>query len=192
MKKPNCKLLAADIAECALFIALMVAGAYIQIPFPLVPLTFQTVISVLAGLLLGAKKGAISMAVYCFIGLIGIPVFTAGGGIYYALKPSFGYIIGFIAAAIVGGLIAGRKDLPFWRYVVGALAAFLTDYVIGILYCIVAAHLLGVENLLNLLIVGNLVYMPKDAVLSLLAAILAWKVIPVISKGRSKLKNKSA
>ena len=81
------KRIAADIAECALFVALMVAAAFIKIPFP-VPLTFQTVVSVLAGLLLGAKKGAAAMAVYAFMGLAGLPVFAAGGGIYYIFKPS--------------------------------------------------------------------------------------------------------
>ena len=68
-KKISTKLIAADIAECALFVALMTAGANISIPFFPVPLTFQTVLSVLAGLLLGWKKGAISMAVYCVAGL---------------------------------------------------------------------------------------------------------------------------
>ena len=92
----NSRHIATDIAECAFFIVLMVAATYIQIPFPLVPLTFQTVVSVLAGLMLGAKKGIISMAVYCFMGLVGLPVFTAGGGIVYVLKPSFGYILGAI------------------------------------------------------------------------------------------------
>ena len=68
----NSRHIATDIAECAFFIVLMVAATYIQIPFPLVPLTFQTVVSVLAGLMLGAKKGIISMAVYCFMGLVGL------------------------------------------------------------------------------------------------------------------------
>ena len=173
--KINGKILAVDIAEIALFIVLMVVGTYIQIPFPLVPLTFQTVISVLAGLMLGSKKGMISMSVYCFMGLVGLPVFTAGGGIAYVLKPSFGYIIGFIASAGVGGAIAGRANLPLWRYIVGALCAFLAD------------KLLHVENLTNLLIFGNLVYMPKDAVLSVLAAFLAKAVLPVVRKRRVKI-----
>ena len=173
-------MLAADIAECSIFVALMTASAYVQIPFPLIPLTFQTVVSVLAGLLLGAKKGAISMAVYAFIGLLGIPVFTAGGGIYYVLKPSFGYVLGFVASAAVAGVTAGRAGLPLWRYVLAALAAFLADYAIGIPYCMVAAYLSGVENLVNLFIVGNLIYMPKDAVLCVLAAILARRVCPFI------------
>lgn len=178
--KNNGKLLAADIAECALTVALMCAAAFIQIPFPLVPLTFQTVVAVLSGLILGAKKGAISMAVYAFIGLLGIPVFSAGGGIYYVLKPSFGYILGFILSAFVAGIIAGRAGLSLKRYLWAAILAFLADYAIGIPYCIVCAHLLGVEDLLNLLIVGNLVYMPKDAALCTLAAVIARRVVPFI------------
>ena len=184
------RLLAADIAECAVFVALMVAAAFIRIPFPLVPLTFQTVVSVLAGLLLGAKKGAISMTVYMFIGLIGLPVFSAGGGIYYVLKPSFGYVIGFIAAAVAGGLIAGRAGLPLWRYVLAAMVAFIADYAVGIPYCIVAAHLLGVKDLINLLIFSNLIYMPKDAALCVLAAILARKVCPLIGMAIKNRANK--
>lgn len=175
------RLLAIDIAECAVFTTLMVAGAFIKIPFPLVPLTFQTVISVLSGLLLGWKKGAISMAVYCFTGLCGLPVFTDGGGIFYVLKPSFGYILGFILAAFVAGIIAGGKN-SFKRYIAGALAAFIADYIIGIPYCIAASHLLGVENLSGLLITGNLIFMPKDAGLSVLAAIIAWRVVPVLKR----------
>lgn len=182
MKNTDKKFFATDVAECAVFVALMAAGAYVTIPFPLVPLTFQTVISVLAGLLLGRKKGAVSMAVYCFAGLAGIPVFAAGGGIFYVIKPSFGYIIGFIFSAFVAGVMAGGKGLPFWRYIVAALAAFAADYAVGIPYCMLAAHLLGVENLAGLLVSGNLVYMPKDAVLSLLAGIAAWRVLPYIDK----------
>lgn len=174
-------LIAADIAECALFVALMVASAFISIPFPLVPLTFQTAVAILCGLLLGWKKGIISMTAYMVAGLIGIPVFAAGGGIYYVLKPSFGYILGFIAAAGVGGAICGGKT-SFFRVCAAAIAAFAANYIIGIPYCIVAAHLSGVGNLVNLLIVGNLVYMPKDFALALIAAVVASKVAPAIKR----------
>lgn len=44
---------AAELAKCAIFVVLMIVSAFIKIPFPLVPLTFQTVVAVLAGLLLG-------------------------------------------------------------------------------------------------------------------------------------------
>lgn len=185
--KSKAKFLAADIAECAIFVALMVAGTFIQIPLPFMPLTFQTVISVLAGLLLGWKKGVISMSVYCFAGLLGLPVFTGGGGLAYVLKPSFGYIIGFIAAAGVGGAIVGKGKASLRRYIIAALAAFFADYVIGIPYCIVAAQLLGVRDLVQLLIYSNLIFMPKDAVLSVLGAFLAKSVAPYIRR-KSRLK----
>ncbi len=176
-----------DIAECALFVVLMVAGAYIRIPFPLVPLTFQTVVSVLAGLLLGWKKGAASMCVYCFAGLAGLPFFTGGGGIAYVLKPSFGYIIGFIAAAAVAGAIAGNKPCGIKRYLTAAIVAFLVDYAVGIPYCLIAAKLLGVADLTKLFLTGNLIYMPKDAVLCVLAALLAKTLVPVIRRGKARI-----
>lgn len=188
VKKIGVKFLAVDVAECAVFVALMTAGAFIKIPFPLVPLTFQTVICVLAGLLLGWRKGAISMAVYCFAGLIGIPVFTSGGGIFYVLMPTFGYILGFIAAAMVAGLIGGRAGLPVWRYIVAAVAAFIANYAVGIPYCMVVVYLQGVDDLVGILITWNLYYMPKDLLLCLLAAVLAWRVLPHLRHGRNKLK----
>lgn len=186
--KTKTKFRATDIAECAIFIVLMVVATFISIPFPPVPLTFQTVVSVLAGLLLGWKKGIISMSVYCFMGLAGLPVFTGGGGIAYVLKPTFGYILGFIAAAGVGGLIVGNGNVSFRRYVIAALAAFFADYIIGMPYCIVAAHFLGVKDMVHLLVFGNLLYMPKDAVLSILGAFLARAVFPYVRKPEKKVK----
>ena len=94
----------ARIAECALFVVLMIVSAYIRIPIPYVPITFQTVVAVLAGLLLGAKWGTASVAVYIFMGLLGLPVFSGGGGFAYVLQLTFGYILGFAAAAFAAGL----------------------------------------------------------------------------------------
>lgn len=181
------KFIAADIAECALAVALMTASAFISIPVPFVPLTFQTVVAVLSGLLLGAGKGAVAMSVYMVMGLIGIPVFSGGGqGIYYVLKPSFGYIIGFIFSAVTAGLIAGGRPCSLKRCIAGALAALFVDYLAGIPYCMAAAHLLGVENLAELLITGNLIFLPKDAALCILAAFLARRVNPALCSARSR------
>lgn len=189
MKKYSKKLIAVDLAEIALFVALMVAGAYVSIPLGPIPLTFQTVISVLSGMLLGAKRGAAAMFVYMFMGFICfIPVFSdhSLAGFAYALKPSFGYIIGFIAAAFTGGVIAnGKNKYPLWRYVVAAIAAFAANYVIGMAYfAIIWNYLNGAELLGKVMVTYNLAYMPKDIVLCVLAAILAWKVAPIIYKGK--------
>lgn len=186
------RLLAADIAEIAAFVALMVAAAYVSIPFYPVPLTFQTVISVLAGLLLGWKKGAAAMAVYLFMGFACfIPVFAdhSLAGFAYALKPSFGYIIGFIFSALTGGIIAGRGKKPLWLYLAAAVAAFSADYLIGIPYfALVWRGLNGAKALGSAIITYNLLYMPKDLILGLLSGLLAHAVVPHIRRGREKLK----
>jgi biotin transport system substrate-specific component len=85
----------------------MIVGAYLKIPNPFFPVyfTFQTIFSILAGLLIGSRKGALSMTLYMIMGLAGLPVFSTPAGIHYILNPTFGYILGFIAAAWAVGKI---------------------------------------------------------------------------------------
>lgn len=173
---------AKDIAETAVFVALMVVGAWVQLPFYPVPLTFQTVIAVLSGILLGSKKGAAAMLVYFFMGFVCfIPVFSdhSLSGFAYAMKPSFGYIPGFILSALVGGLIAGRGNCTFRRYALAAVAAFLSDYAVGVPYFAAAwKYLLHGTGLGAAIVTYNLLYMPKDFVLSVLGALLAYRLAP--------------
>lgn len=185
MKKIDTQMTTTAIAQCSIFVVLMMlTGTVIKIPFPLVPLTFQTLVSVLSGLLLGWKKGLYAMLAYLILGLIGIPVFAAGGGIFYIVKPSFGYIIGFVLGAVVAGLIRGRDiKAPFWRYVLGGIGGFIANYAIGILYFIVVWLAQYGETGLGAAIISyNVVYMPKDIVLCILGAIVSWKVAPVVIK----------
>ena len=91
---------------CSLFTALIAVGAFIKVPVPVVPFTLQFLFTTLAGLLLGSKKGAISVVAYMILGLAGLPIFSEGGGFWYVIKPSFGYIIGFCIGTYVTGLIA--------------------------------------------------------------------------------------
>ena len=111
VRRPRSRAVSATVqlAQCAIFVALMAAAAYIQIPFYPVPLTFQTVVCVLAGLLLGARNGALALTAYLVMGVLGLPVFSSGGGFTYVLMPSFGYILGFVGAAFSAGLIVGKK-----------------------------------------------------------------------------------
>ena len=95
-----------DLVLCAMFVALIAVGAFIKIPVPVVPFTLQFLFTMLAGLLLGPVNGALAVVVYIVLGLIGLPIFTQGGGPGYIFQPSFGYIIGFAVAAYVNGKIA--------------------------------------------------------------------------------------
>lgn len=91
---------------CALFTALIAVGAFIRVPVPVVPFTLQYLFTMLAGLLLGSKRGAVSVAVYVLLGLAGLPIFTEGGGLGYIFKPSFGYLAGFCVGAYLTGYLA--------------------------------------------------------------------------------------
>ena len=104
-----------ELVLCALFTALTAVGAFIKIPVPVVPFTLQFLFTMLAGLLLGGRLGAISVGAYAVLGLLGLPIFTEGGGFWYLLKPSFGYILGFIV---------GKQNLTVQIYVPAASGVF--------------------------------------------------------------------
>lgn len=101
-----------ELALITLFAALTALGARVAIPLPFtpVPVTLQVLFPLLAGLLLGSKRGALSQAEYVAAGLAGLPVFAKGGsGLTYFLGPTGGYLLGFIAAAFVVGELAAMN-----------------------------------------------------------------------------------
>ena len=170
---------AADVAACGLFVALMTAAACIRVPFPLVPLTFQTAVAVLCGMLLGPAKGAAAMCAYALAGLVGLPVFASGGGISYVAMPSFGYIVGFIAAAAAGGAFL-RKGCSLKRCTAAAFAALAVNYAVGTAYFAAVWALSGNEGLAAAVAAYNLAYIPKDALLAVAAAAAASRIVPAI------------
>ena len=89
----------------ALFAALIAVGAFIRIPLPPVPITLQTLFTLVAALLLPLPVSISSVLVYLFLGIIGLPIFTSGGGLAAVTGPTGGYLIGLIPAVIIGGLM---------------------------------------------------------------------------------------
>ena len=87
----------------AMFTALIAVGAFIKVPMPLLPFTMQTFFTMLACFLLPKKYSSLSAVLYLILGLIGVPIFTSGGGLGYVLTPGFGYLIGFVVANYVAG-----------------------------------------------------------------------------------------
>ena len=99
----NRRLSTRELTMTALFVTLITAGAFIRVPLPNCPFTLQILFTTLAGIILGSRLGAISVGIYIILGLIGVPVFTSGGGPGYVLQPTFGYLIGFMVGAYVVG-----------------------------------------------------------------------------------------
>lgn len=133
------KLTTKQLILCALFTALTAVGAFIKIPVPVVPFTLQFLFTMLAGLLLGPRLGAISVAAYAVLGLVGLPIFAEGGGFWYVLKPSFGYILGFIAGTYVTGTLAwqeikSRAGVTMKNLLLANLTGMMVMYTIGMVY----------------------------------------------------------
>lgn len=91
------------IAGGAAFVGLA-AQVAVPLPFTPVPLTLQTFAVLLTAAALGSVRGVLAMLVYAIVGIAGVPWFAEGSSGFSA--PSFGYILGFIAAALVVGRIA--------------------------------------------------------------------------------------
>ena len=141
------KITTRDIVMCALFTALITAGAFIRIPVPVVPFTLQFLFTMLAGLLMGGRLGAISVGVYTFLGLVGLPIFAEGGGIWYIFKPSFGYIIGFIVASYVTGrLVEKLKELKISRILAANFIGLLIVYAMGMIYYYIIYNIADTKN----------------------------------------------
>ena len=133
------KLTTRDITLAALFAALAaVAAIIVRIGGPIiVPFSLVPFVVMLAGGILGARLGALSMAVYVLVGLIGVPVFASApfGGVAYVLKPTFGFLLSFIFMAfVIGKALQGNKKPSFIRYVIALIAGVGVNYLIGLSY----------------------------------------------------------
>lgn len=170
---------------CALFAALLAAGAFVKIPIPYVPLTLQTIFVLLSGMLLGKKNGALACLVYLAVGLSGLPVFTKGGGLMYVLEPTFGYLLGFPLGAFIAGFQTERcKKHSFGALFSSAVLGLCGIYIPGILYLYTISHIyLSTEiGFFPLLTAGVFAPLPADLISCALCAWITAKVKPAIDK----------
>ncbi len=176
-----------DLMMCSLFVALIVVGAFIKIPIPVVPFTLQLLFTMMAGLLLGGKLGAASVGIYILMGLLGLPVFAEGGGFAYVLKPSFGYIIGFAVASYVTGIIANKVPNPSYKRLFAANFSGLgIVYLFGMVYYYFMSnfYLGNPIGLWPLFLYCFILAVPGDIVLCILGASLGKRMIPLIRNNR--------
>jgi len=164
-----------DLVISALFIALITVGAFIKIPIGPVPITLQFMFVLLAGQILNPKSAAITMIIYIAMGLLGLPVFSGGGGLSYVLTLTFGYIVGFVFAAITVSFISNRCKASFWKLFLANLAGFFIVYIFGIVYYILLSHFYfnALLDLGNILLMGFVVFIPTDILFCVLTALIS-------------------
>ncbi|BDF68792.1 biotin transporter BioY [Oscillospiraceae bacterium] len=163
-----------SLALAALFAALTAVGAFLRIPLGALSLTLQFLFTALAGVTLGAKWGAVSQGVYVALGLVGLPIFTQGGGVGYLLQPSFGFLLGLIPAAAVIGALAGERG-ERRRVVPACLAGLAVLYLVGLPYMglILNVYLGKGVPVWTVVRTGMLVYLPGDGLKIVAAAAVA-------------------
>ena len=169
----------------SIFTALIAIGAFIKVPVPFVPFTLQFLFTTLAGLLLGSSLGSACVLAYILLGLLGLPIFAAGGGPGYIFNPSFGYLIGFWLGAKITGHIAGMGHHPSWRKLLLANFSGLgIVYLCGMLYYYLIGNYVINQPiaLWPLFLYCFLLAVPGDIVLCIIAAMLGRKLIPIIQK----------
>ncbi len=155
-------------------------AAQLVIPMWPVPITAQTLAVLLVGSVLGATRGAISLIAYFSMGAVGLPVFSAATSLSFG--PTFGYLIGFVAAAAVVGWLSERGWHKSVSGVLGSFAiANAVIYLFGLPWLAFALGALGVANdFVSVLAAGLVPFILGDVLKMILAAALlplAWKFL---------------
>ncbi len=166
-----------DLLLILIFSLAIVLSAQVSIPLPFspVPITGQSLVVLLSAVILGSKRGLLSVIAYIFLGVIGMPAFAGGAsGFARILGPTGGYIVGFAVSAYIVGWLAEKG----WdKSLAGAFFAMLIGnaviYAVGLPRL---AFFVGVERVFAM---GLFPFIPGD-VLKLLLATLALPAFAII------------
>ena len=143
---------------------LLAISSKIKIPFYPVPMTMQTFVVVLIGMLYGWKLGVFTVALYLFEGAIGLPVFAGtpekGIGLIYFTGPTMGYLMGFLLAVFICGYFYPRiktsgqnvenlsgKLIISIKFFMLFVVSILSIYILGIIWL---SNFVGWEKVLVL------------------------------------------
>ena len=169
-----------DLAIIPIFSVLTAVGAFIRIPIGVVPVSLQTVFVVNSALLLG-KKAFYAQLIYVLLGLLGLPIFTGGGGIGYILTPTFGYLVGFVLAALAMGYLKDSlKSYSLLKLLAIAFVGLLIIYSSGVIYLYLLKNLILSGSSLGLtqaIRFGALIFLPMDSIWCTLGAVLSLRLL---------------
>lgn len=136
-----------DLVFISLMVAVVVISARLSLVIGPVPITMQTLAVVLTGLLLGPGKSWLVPTIYLIMGLLGFPVFSGGGGIGYIIKPTFGFLLGFIPATYLAGHLYRLKwfKRDNFNVVIASFIGIFVIYLFGLGYIPLAGIFFGSE-----------------------------------------------
>lgn len=164
-----------DLAYVALFAAIVaVLGVIPPIAVPLVPvpITAQTLGVMLAGSVLGAKRGGLALLLFLAVVAVGAPVLSGGhGGLGVFVGPTAGYLYSWpVAAFVVGWLtqLFWRRFNAAYSFLANVLGGIVVIYAIGIPFTSVYA-----DVSLSASFVGSFSFLPGDLVKAFIAALVA-------------------
>ena len=166
-----------------IFSALIAVGAFIKIPTAFLPITLQVFFVILSGQLLLPKYAFSSVLIYILIGIFGVPVFSQGGGIGYVFNPNFGFLIGFLAGAFLESVVLLQfEKKSFKAYLITAIIAILTIYIIGIPYFVILGKSLyfNGDGIFKFLIGTFAIPIMGDIISAVFASLIAVRVRKVI------------
>ena len=152
---------------------LLAISSKIKIPFYPVPMTMQTFVVVLIGMLYGWKLGVFTVALYLFEGAVGLPVFASGGGIAYLTGPTAGYLYGMLFASVAISYLANLGfSKTYFKSLISLTIGSIIIFAIGIIYL---GSIIGYQKAVA---VGLLPFIPSE----LFKIALAVALIPTIQK----------
>lgn len=179
-----------DMQYIALFAAVVAAlGLLPPIPLPFfpVPITAQTLGVMLAGSVLGARLGGLSLLIFAILVCLGAPLLSGGrGGLAVIASPTGGYFLAFpIAAFVIGYLV--QRIRPTGLHVWKLMAANILGGIL-VIYAIGSTHLSIVTDVpIGKALYGNLAFVPGDltkAVIASLVALRIHKIRPGLLSGK--------
>lgn len=183
MKRRN---LIVTLTLSALFCTLICVGSLIRIPIPnMMPMTLQTFFVLLTALVLPLKASTLATVTYMVLGLIGLPIFSGGGGLGYVLMPNFGFIIGFLISTVIISVITeSLKKRNLWQCIAISLLGIIIIYIIGILYFAFITNVYNDNDCSAIWFIQTifLPFLPKEIICIILASISAYKIRPYIIK----------
>lgn len=166
------KLSIRDLTYSGLFAALIIVLGYVSVPLPFspVPVTGQSLAIMLAGSILTTRQASLSVLTFLFLGIVGVPVFAGGtAGIGVILGPRGGYLIGFLAGAIVISLLKGKGNRLSLLAVTNVVGGIVVIYTFGVIWLSVVTGM----GLNEAFVAGALPFIPGDIAKVVIATPLA-------------------